>query len=163
MKKLSPLCFLLLCFGANASFSDVLGSEIPVEPVVGIEDWFDGCAELTNTTRATVSKHTLDQGCAGQALYFCLAQDRSRFEERCQDILISHLSLKSAEISASLPSEPDLSASHLQVYTRTVQDASSGHSGTCIGHSELYCRFLHEVGTWVDWRHAQRLVEGKGQ
>ncbi|MES0824756.1 hypothetical protein [Ruegeria sp. SCP11] len=133
-----------------------------LEPIIGVEDWFDGCAQLSQETVLTVSKMNLDADCVALALDYCTQKQTNSFQDICHEILIDHIVLRSAEISRLLPSKPDLKGFKLSSYTNALRRASEAAQIQCgTDMSERECLLLDVTMKWLDLRFANRLLEGE--
>ncbi|WP_377189873.1 hypothetical protein [Ruegeria meonggei] len=148
---------------SSVGLADSIGEysiDEPEEPVIWIEEWFDGCTELSASTKVTISKMTLDADCLTQALGYCTGRISDDREESCQMIFIDHLRLKGKEISSSLPAEINLRGFKLRSYENAVGRASKPSFETCDNEvPELECELLDVTLRWLDWRYAQRLLK----
>ncbi|WP_170400340.1 hypothetical protein [Ruegeria arenilitoris] len=169
MIKSIILLFSLIALVVSTGFSLAQNEEEysisePEEPIVWIEDWFDGCAALSNSTKVTISKMTLDSDCVTQALDYCIGDISTDLEEWCQMVLIDHLRHTSGEILSSLPSQVSLRGFEQKSYERAVSRASRSTSKICDDTvPELECQLLDTTLRWLDLRYAQRLLKDKGE
>ncbi|WP_299944998.1 hypothetical protein [uncultured Ruegeria sp.] len=136
----------------------------PEEPIIWIEEWFDGCAALSNSTKVTISKMTLDADCVAQALDYCIGNISSNLEELCHTVFVDHLQHKSSEILSSLPAQVSLTGFNLKSYESAVERTSRSDSEACDETMpELRCQLLVTTLRWLDLRYAQRLLKDKGE
>ncbi len=152
----------LLISAALAGADDSMGQAS--EPVIGVEDWFDGCTQLSKTTVMTVSKMTLDVDCVARALDYCTNNNENSYQDTCHEILIEHIRLRSAEISDLLPANPDLKGFKRSSYEGArwrVAEVSQTKCETDTPENE--CKLLDAATKWLDLRFAERLLEGQHQ
>ncbi|WP_209504461.1 MULTISPECIES: hypothetical protein [unclassified Ruegeria] len=132
------------------------------EPVLGVEDWLDGCARLSEETVMTVSKTELETDCVLLALEYCTREQSNSYGEICHDILVEHILFRSEEISKSLPVNPNLTEVRRFSYANALQRASEVTQAICGADlSEKQCQLKNATLRWLDLRHADRLLEGE--
>jgi hypothetical protein len=130
------------------------------EPFLGVEDWFDGCANLGQETVMTVPKMTLDADCVTLALSYCTQKHTNSYREICHEILTEHLDRKSAEILHLLPMKPNLKGFKRSSYQNALRRASETPQTQCLADmSESDCKLVDATMKWLDLRFANRLLE----
>jgi len=163
MKRLlwSSLVALLIpsaVLGDDDSPGQILG------PIIGVENWFDGCAQLSQETMMTVPKMTLDTDCVTFALDYCTQRQTNSYSDICYEILTEHILLKSAEILPSLPANPNLKGFKHSSYSNALRRASDIEKASCESDiSERECLLIDATLKWLDLRLAERLLEGERQ
>ncbi|NOD61803.1 MULTISPECIES: hypothetical protein [unclassified Ruegeria] len=134
------------------------------EPVFGVEDWFDGCAQLSNNTVMSIPKMALDMDCVAWALDYCTNKQENSYQDICHETLIDHIHLRSAEISEELPENPNLKGFKRSSYEKARQRAADVSQSKCDAEmSENECKLLDATLRWLDLRIAERLLEGNRQ
>ena len=133
-----------------------------LEPVIGIEDWFDGCTQLSKTTVMSVPKMTLDVDCVAWELDYCANKQENSYQDICHEILIEHIRLRSAENSGGLPANPILKGFRRSSYANALQRAAEDSQTKCeTDMSEDECQFFDTTMKWLDLRFANQLLEGE--
>lgn len=134
------------------------------EPVIGVENWLDGCTQLSKTTVMSVPKMTLDMDCVASALDYCTNNQENSYQDICHEILIEHIRLRSAEISGYLPANPNLKGFKRSSYANARRRTSEDFQTKCEADmSENECLLLDATMKWLNLRLAERLLEGKHQ